>query len=532
VPQSIPSDQLDLALAWRRAIEDLAARRAFVRHPFLDSLIATDVDSWLTNLSQQLTTGTFRPASCRIVPIPKPLGQIRPGADLRLIDQVVYAALLQAMREPVTSALGSSAGSVDYSYQLRSDPAHVEWFEPFFPRWQAFDRDSVQAIDDGAQFVVVADVAGYYENIDLNTLRSDLNGLAVDAAPLSLLMECLHRWARVQRRGVPQGHGPSDILAKLYMRAVDLTLVAEGFQHRRWVDDVRVFCRTLAEARKALVLLSDALGRRGLVLQSNKSNILDGEVARAKFSMVRTLLDPINANVALQLRADGGSEPSYLPPWEVDAALSAAGAEGAAEVLRTAFRTYFLTPGAEFNKSLFHYLLRRLAAAHDRTYGSEIIALLRVLPEEFDYIAAYCSAVQLEEAFEAEFLASYDEHLLPYPFVTYQFLRWRIRQERPLSTHLKTFSRTHAFQASNAWFVRSLCRALLGKLGDPTDLEQLEAAYPDAQSSVERAEILCCVQRMEVGRRNALFGRAAGDGLLASRAVRLARAGTINWHAC
>lgn len=532
LPYPISPDKLDLPLAWNRASRDLDSRRAFVRHPYLEQMVSSDLDGWLGELSSRLAAGTFRAGTCRVVPVPKPLGQVRPGADLHLADQVVYSALLQRMWDPIAAAVGYAAESPDYSYHLRSEAGHAEWFEPFFARWQAFDRDSVTAIDQGAQFVVIADVAGYYEHIDLSTLRSDLNGLGVDAVALNILMECLHRWARVQRRGVPQGHGPSDILAKVYLHPVDLTLRAEGFAHRRWVDDLRIFCRTEAEGRRALVVLADALGRRGLVLQSGKSRVFPAAAARERFDMVRTLLDPIQTAVAIQLQGQGGEEPSYLPPWEVDAALAAAGSEGAVEVLRSALTAYFLEPGREFNKTLFHYLLRRLSASRDTAQAAAVVGLLRNIPEEFDYLADYCGKVGGADALERELLSLWDQGLLPYPYLAYQFFRWRVREERPISDRLRTFARSFAFEAGHPWFVRSASRALLGKLGDAADLERLEAAYADAQSSIERAEILCSLQRMELGRRNALFGRAAGDGELPSRAVRLARAGEIRFTAC
>lgn len=532
MPHPIPADQLDLPLAWRRATRDLAERRAFVRHPFLEQLLASDLEHWLEALAAQLAAGTYRPGTCRVIPVPKSFGQIRPGADLPIADQVVFAALLQRIRAPVSAAVGDAADSPDYSYHLRGDQQHMEWFEPFFTRWQAFDRDSVAAIDAGANFVVVADVAGYYEHVDLLTLRSDLNGLGVDATALNLLMECLHRWARIQRRGIPQGHGPSDILAKLYLHPVDLTLRAESFSHRRWVDDVRIFCETEAEARRALVVLADALGRRGLVLQSGKSRVVPGSEARERFAMVRTLLEPIQAEIAIQLHAQDGAEPSYLPPWEVDAALAKAGAEGAVHVLRTAFATYFLEPGHPFNKTLFHYLLRRLSAAGDGEQSEAIVGLLRDVPEEFDYVADYASKVGARDTLERAVLALFEQELFPYPYLAYQFLRWRVRDDRPLSNGLRTFVRTRAFAAGHPTFLRAAARAVLGKLGDAADLEKLEAAYSDAESNLERAEILCGLQRMESGRRNALFGRAAGDGDLPSKAVRLARASEVDFTAC
>ena len=262
------SSRLDLDLAWRRVQSDLTERRAFVRHPFHEQAIQTDLPSWLSALGGATDAGSYVPSPCRICSVPKPSGHVRPGGVLTLEDQVLYSALVQRMRAQIQPALQQLSGSPDYSYSLRAKQEQLEWYDPFFPRWKAFDSDSIRHIDAGASHVVVADIAGYYEQIDLSSLRSDLNGLGVEPDVLALLMSMLHRWTRIDRRGLPQGYSPSDLLGKLYLNSVDLTLKNEGIQHIRWVDDFRIFCRTEVEARHALVVLIGSLGRRGLVVQS------------------------------------------------------------------------------------------------------------------------------------------------------------------------------------------------------------------------------------------------------------------------
>jgi hypothetical protein len=529
----ITAGVLDLDLAWRRVRKDLEARRVFARHPFHDTLLQAELDSWLQDLTGQIQRGEYQPRPCAIVPMPKPGGLTRPGGDLNLADQVVFAALVQQLRPLIAGAIGDPTASPDYAYHLRANSTHDEWFEPHFQRWLAFARDSVVEIDSGAEFVVVADISGYYEAIDLWTLRSDLNGLGVQSEVLRLLMECLNRWARVQSRGLPQGFSPADILAKLYLNSVDLSLRAACFRHRRWVDDFRIFCHDEAEARRALVLLAEVLGSRGLVLQTAKSKVLSGVAARVKFDEVRHLLSPIQAQLAAEVATGDAGQSSVLPIWEVDQVLSEGDAEEAVDVVREAYTRHFVADHRPpFNKSLFHFLLLRLAAAHDVTHLAHIIMQLRDHVEELDAIAKYCRAVGHAMAFEDEFLRLSNAELLPYPYATYQFLRWRVRGDEPLSLVLRTALLELALQPGVPWFVRASARALLGKHGDGADLARLEAAYPTAQSDVEKAELLCAVHRMEVGRRNSLYGRAAGDGDLCSRAVRMSRGGTVNFEAC
>jgi len=526
------SSRLHLSLAWRRAQADLAERRAFVRHPFHEQLIETDLDSWLRGLAGLIDAEEYVPSPCSLCSAPKPGGQVRPGGVLTLEDQVLYSALVQQMRPRVQPALQPSGGSPDYSYHLRSKTEHVEWFEQFFPRWKAFDADSIKHIDAGATHVVVADIAGYYEQIDLYSLRSDLNGLGVDADVLALLMTQLHRWTRVERRGLPQGHSPSDLLAKLYLNSVDLTLKNEGLQHMRWVDDFRIFCESEAEARHALVVLVGSLGRRGLVVQSAKTRILKASAAREKFDELASLLKPIQDKLKKQFLEAGVAGGAYFSPKELAPALAAmAAANGPVSTVRDGYAKYFTDATQPFRKTLFRYLVKRMGAAGDETHRESILNNLRNHPEEFDAIAGFATSLKCDAQLEDLYLVWRKEGLFPYDYLLYQVLRWRLRND-DISPDLLDLARQCAFRDAAAWYVRGVARAAIGKWGNPADLEQLEHIYPTTSSDLERTEIICALSRMELGRRNGFLGRAGGDGPLCSRAARLVRGGGAWWGAC
>lgn len=344
-------------------------------------------------------------------------------------------------------------------------------------------------------------------------------------------MTIMHRWARVNRRGVPQGYSPSDLLAKLYLNAVDLTLRNEGFVHRRWVDDFRIFCDSEAGARKALVVLTEALGRRGLVLQSAKTEILDAAEARIRFGEVEALLQPLYAELIQRLIESEAIDGPYLPPWELDEVLAEVQSDEPIALIRAAYEQYFITSSNPFRKTLFRFLLRRLAAANDRTYLSHILSFLRDHPEETDIIAAYAAGVQAVRSFEERFMDLWSSGIVPYPYQLYQIFRWRLRQTEEISEELLDLARQQALAGSPVWYVRATARAVIGRWGSAADLERLEHAYPDARSANEAAEIICCLTRMESGRRNAFLGRVAGDGDLQSRAVRAVRENRIRWDA-
>src|SRR5262249_6160713 len=159
------------------------------------------------------------------------------------------------------------------------------WMNNNFKAWQNFGRASTLFLDDDAAdvaYVAFTDLAAFYEQIDQQTLISDLRGLSCDGEVLRLLTECLKRWSAVPGRGLPQNCEASDVLTKVYMNTIDQTLAAQGHHHVRYSDDARFFCKDEVQAQNALVHLARLARRRGLVLQSGKSEILPADDARAK----------------------------------------------------------------------------------------------------------------------------------------------------------------------------------------------------------------------------------------------------------
>ena len=70
-------------------------------------------------------------------------------------------------------------------------------------------------IAQGADHVVITDIAGFYENIDIGLMLSDLRAVDDNGPVGQRLSECLNKWSlsHVSGRGIPQGFAASDILA-------------------------------------------------------------------------------------------------------------------------------------------------------------------------------------------------------------------------------------------------------------------------------------------------------------------------------
>ena len=516
--------RLDLELAWRRVKHDIAEDRVFIRHPYLLDLIEVNLNEWLEQLKERVAKGEFQPSPLRVCDVLKPKGAIRPGGDLWLADQVIYAALMADARPQIQAALQWGNPTPDFAYRLRDNPREVPWFENFFANWKAMSNFSLKCIEDGYSHVVVADVAGYYEQVDIYTLRSDLNGLGINDEALHLLEKCLHRWAQVPRRGLPQGFSASDILGKLYLNAVDTSLAGAGFKHCRYVDDHRIFCRSNAEARKALLLLAQTLRRRGLVVQTAKTKILAADKASQQFEDVRLRLDEVKDEFLKKLREVANLNNASMAMSEVDKILAEMESDEPAEVLAEAYRMNFIEAQNDFNKSLFRFLLNRLGSARNSFALEHALGVLKEHPEESDAILSYAAALNEIPKTDTAIVGLLRDDEAIYPYQAYQILKWRRAQDENPTIELMQKIREYALRDEVAPFLKAEARAALGQWGLPADLETMMHAYGNANGDVERAEIICSVARMETGRRNGFLGQVAGDSDLCSRAARFVRA--------
>jgi hypothetical protein len=295
----------DLGLAWRRTKADIQANRVFVRTPYEIELVDQNTDEWLGHLSQKVAAG-YRPSSANIADVPKGNGSVRPGTVLSLEDRTVYADIVGSLFPMISAGLRWSQGIVDFSYRLAAKPDRVNWFSNRFVGWTQFRRKQLDKLqnDDKTTHVVVTDLMGFYENIDLSILASDLRSLGCDAETVQLLSTCLYRWGQIPGRGIPQGYSASDILAKVYLNPIDRAVVEEGIDYIRYVDDIRVFCSGFANCKQALLFLSQTLRRRGLILQTAKTEMMGRASARRRIEGIASVIEAAPGSVSEENRGD------------------------------------------------------------------------------------------------------------------------------------------------------------------------------------------------------------------------------------
>jgi hypothetical protein len=494
--------------------------RCFVNHPYLFSWIETDLSSWLSSIASKLPA-SYTPHDPITCYSPKPGWMVRPGAVLDLADELVFNAVLGNIYSDLLKSLQWAQGDPDIAYQLVTRSSTPAWVKSGFFIWTEWRKKSLDHLTKHTRYVVFADIAGFYPNIELSILYSDLNSLGIDQQVLDLLRKCLDRWSKPRGRGVPQGYTASDLLAKLYMNPIDLALRNSGFDHLRYVDDIRIFCRSSLEAKQALLKLTDVLRNRGLNLQTSKTEILPVENARGKIDGVKPFIDSIQEELKEELRDSYGG--TYATVEDMQRVFNARPGSPPPEVLERAFAERFsLTSDTDFDATLFHYLLTRLGKTKSRIASEYCISIIRERPEETEYALRYLTDIDPKDEEQQAILKYARSSAAIYDYQLYQILRWFFDRGN-FAFGLLAQCRSLAFDRNRSPWIRSYAIAILGKAGDPSDIENIEASYASAVSEVERAEIVRALAKMEVGRRNAFFKRVGGDGFLIAAAVNQAR---------
>jgi Reverse transcriptase (RNA-dependent DNA polymerase) len=515
---SIVVSREELQLAWRRYKRDLS-KRCFVVHPHLVQWIESDLDSWLSDIASELASG-YSPRPARLIAVPKAGNLVRPATILEPEDAVVFNILVGLAFPNIARHLKWSQGTVDIAYPLAESPDSIEWTRFDFLIWQNFRAKSLLKLnEDDIEYAVLTDITGFYENIDLQRLSSDLSGIEVSKGVVDLLQNCLRNWALPRNEGIPQGYSASDILGKLYLDSVDRNLSNAGLSHVRYVDDIRVFCPTKLEAKRSIRRLSGLLYPRGLNLQSAKTDICDKTHSRQRIDGVTEIIQNLNRKLARELAESGVG---YLKPSEVLNALQTH--EGPMpEILERAFSEYFAeATGRKFDSTLYHYLLVRLGKVGSREAILYSLGLLRNRPEETEDILAYFSQVGLEPGELSELIAFAGSDEAIYDYQLYQILKW-LYDLRIIETDVIKLCRSWISDHNRDASLRSYALAYVGAFGPPTELTDFEESYSEADTELERADRVAAVSRMERGRRNTFYARVAGHGKLLARAVVVAK---------
>lgn len=219
---------------------------------------------YLSELTEQLKTGSYRAQAVRRVEIPKTGGGSRALGIPTVKDRVVQAAVKRVIEPIFESQFGET------SYGFRPGRGC---------------KDALRAVDgwlrQGHTHVVDADLKSYFDSIPQERLLARVAEHISDGRVLALIdgwlkqdiVHELKRWTPTG--GTPQGAVLSPLLANIYLHPLDAHMLARGYRMVRYADDFVILCQSAHEAQQAFGEVAQWVSDNGLELNKDKTHVGD-----------------------------------------------------------------------------------------------------------------------------------------------------------------------------------------------------------------------------------------------------------------
>lgn len=506
---------VDLELSGRLFIPDFKGNFLPTLHD--SELVKVDEERFLRRI--RASSDHYSVSTLRLVVVPKPRLRMRLGALPVLEDWILYNAVVIGLARQVEEKLIPGNQEVLFSFRWTDENPH-DLFRSKHEPHQDFGRKSLELLED-VPFVLTTDMADYFEHLDLGILRTTLLRLGADGQLVTLLIDqLLRRWTHPSGRGIPQGPWASSYLGNLYLDALDKALIQRGFIHVRYVDDFRVFCNSVNEARRAMMTIGEVCRELGLSMQSEKTLLLSHKQAMNSWVGLAQRLEELKEDVADRLRdffvhfgPYGEETIEQIDPDED-------------EVVGSTLRSLFddITESRrphEVDGQSFRFVLNRLRARVDDHGLAYCLKTLAELPDQGETVSRYLVLFADDEVVQRKVLGFLQSEDNLYEWQATHLLSVFNAAEELMSDAL-LYIRTLAHDLNVHFALRGAAVDVLSKQGNEADIEELRRRFASEPNLDVKVAIILATRRLHSEERKRFLDSCKGLSTALDAAARIA----------
>lgn len=197
----------------------------------------------------------------------------RLSTQLDPLDNIIFNSLVYEIGEDIEKSRIPKNEEIVFSNRFSPDDDGIMFDTDY--TWLKFQNKSLEHINNGSSYVVVADIADFYPRIYHHPLENALEMCTNKNNHTKKITNMLNKWNHSISYGIPVGPSGPMLLAELAIDDVDRALLSDGAVYCRYVDDYRIFCESKLEAYNKLSYLANILfENHGLTLQQSKTKIM------------------------------------------------------------------------------------------------------------------------------------------------------------------------------------------------------------------------------------------------------------------
>jgi hypothetical protein len=306
------TSQKRLLTAWRTVRRGMRRQVITDLHDHLD--IHRSRHEYVARLRNDVLAGAYRPRESTVVRLEKGLGISRKIVLPAPSDAILLQAISDGLEAPVRRASPTTCAYYSQSHP----PGRIEEWDsppeyPWWLQWRQF-QERIWGFARAYEWVVITDVANYYDTVPLHLLRNKLAALhAVEERVLDLLFVILEAFVwrpdYIPHSGVGLPQVDFDaprLLAFAFLFKIDSFLDRrDNTEFVRWMDDIDIGVPDRSEGKRLLGDLDRELNTLGVRINAGKSAIVTAEEA-AKYLWIR---ENLFLNVLKNLMQLGGRGP-------------------------------------------------------------------------------------------------------------------------------------------------------------------------------------------------------------------------------